>query len=124
MPCYFPIQGIFRRDPITFKQPFVFDAHAHACFLEGRKPREEFLRDNDRYGAIPCGRCSGCRLERSRQWAIRCCNEAKMYQDNAFLTLTYAPECLPEGGTLVRKDMQDFWKRYRKVYGAGIRYLY
>lgn len=39
---------------------------------------------------IPCGRCIGCRLERSRQWAVRCVAEAQMHERNCFATLTYA----------------------------------
>ena len=28
---------------------------------------------------VPCGQCIGCRLEKSRQWAIRCVHEATPY---------------------------------------------
>jgi hypothetical protein len=65
---------------------------------------------------IPCGQCIGCRLERSRQWAVRCMHEAKMHERNCFLTLTYSPEKLPEGGTLVKKHFQDFMKRLRRKF--------
>jgi hypothetical protein len=63
---------------------------------------------------VPCGQCIGCRLDRSRQWAIRCVHEAQMHEESAFITLTYSPEWLPFGGTLVKKDFQDFMKRLRK----------
>lgn len=63
---------------------------------------------------VACGRCIGCRLERSRMWAVRCVHEAKMHEENCFLTLTYAPEHLPEGGTLVPAHFQKFLKRLRK----------
>ena len=33
---------------------------------------------------LPCGNCIGCRLERSRQWAVRCMHEASLYEDNCF----------------------------------------
>ena len=29
--------------------------------------------------SLPCGQCVGCRLERSRQWAMRCMHEASLY---------------------------------------------
>lgn len=63
---------------------------------------------------LPCGQCIGCRLERSRQWAIRCMHEASLYEDNCFISLTYAPEHLPETGSLVLRDLQLFMKRLRK----------
>lgn len=71
---------------------------------------------------LPCGRCIGCRLERSRQWAIRCMHEKALYDRNVFLTLTYDDKHLPEGGTLVRRDPQLFLKRLRDEYGSGIRF--
>lgn len=40
---------------------------------------------------------------------------------SSFLTLTYAPEHLPSGGTLVLKDLQLWLKRFRKVHGP-VRY--
>lgn len=71
---------------------------------------------------VPCGQCINCRLEHSRQWAIRCEHEASLYEDNCFITLTYAPEHLPVDGSLVPRDFTLFMKRLRKKYGEGIRY--
>lgn len=74
---------------------------------------------------VPCGQCTGCRLERSRQWAVRCLHEASLHDDNSFITLTYSPEHLPEHGTLVKKHFQDFIKRYRKsIHPKKIRYYH
>lgn len=74
---------------------------------------------------LPCGQCVGCRLERSRQWAIRCIHEASLHEDNCFVTLTYGPEFLPEDGSLVKKHYQDFMKRLRaRFFGRKIRYFH
>lgn len=73
---------------------------------------------------IPCGRCTGCRLERSRQWAIRLMHEAQLHTHSCFLTLTYRDENLPEGGSLELKDFQDFMKRLRKKFGPRIRFFH
>jgi len=70
---------------------------------------------------IPCGQCIGCRLERSRQWAIRCVHEASLHSSNCFLTLTYSDEHL-KSNSLIKRDLTLFFKRLRKVYGNGIRY--
>lgn len=68
----------------------------------------------DRPMAVPCGRCIGCRLERGRQWAVRCMHEASMHEDNCFLTLTYSDA--PAG--LQPADLRDFWKRLRRSLGS------
>lgn len=65
---------------------------------------------------LPCGQCIGCRLERSRQWALRCVHEASLYDHNTFITLTYNNQSLPEDGSLNKKHFQKFMKRYRKKY--------
>lgn len=46
---------------------------------------------------VPCQRCIGCRLDYSREWAIRCMKEAECHTDNWFLTLDYDDEHLPIG---------------------------
>ncbi len=73
---------------------------------------------------LPCGQCVGCRLERSRQWAIRCSHEASLYEDNAFITLTYSDAHLPSDGSLNLVHFQKFIKRLRKQYGPKIRYYH
>lgn len=73
---------------------------------------------------VSCGRCIGCRLERSRQWAIRCMHESSLYSRNCFLTLTYNPKSLPKDGSLQLRHFQLFLKRLRKKYGSGIRFFH
>lgn len=63
---------------------------------------------------IPCGQCIGCRLDRSRDWALRCMHEASLHDHNSFLTLTYNEENLPPGGTLVKAHHQQFMRDLRK----------
>ncbi|WNK12732.1 MAG: replication initiator protein [Microvirus sp.] len=63
---------------------------------------------------LPCGQCTGCRLERSRQWAIRCMHEASLHEQNSFLTLTYDDQNLPRNNSLHLGDYQLFIKRLRK----------
>lgn len=72
---------------------------------------------------LPCGQCVGCRLERSRQWAVRCMHEASLYDQNAFVTLTYDQDHLPESGSLRYRDFQLFCKRARDKLGP-FRFFY
>jgi len=44
---------------------------------------------------LPCGKCTGCKLERSRQWAVRLMHEAQLHERTSFITLTYRDEDLP-----------------------------
>uniref|UniRef100_UPI0040482461 rolling circle replication-associated protein n=1 Tax=Shewanella sp. TaxID=50422 RepID=UPI0040482461 len=103
MACFYPIKGWRPR----LGNKIVFNpAHGYA----------------DRPVTLPCGQCVGCRLEHSRQWAIRCVHEAQLHQDNCFITLTYNDDYLPENGTLVKRDFQLFMKRLRKKYPHAVRY--
>lgn len=101
MPCYFPLDAFEQIDPPPGAARIVFRPPSRACRLV----------------QLPCGRCIGCRLERSRQWAVRLCHEAQMHELNSFLTLTYNNDCLPSGGTLVVADFQKFMKRLRDRLG-------
>lgn len=99
MPCYYPLKAMRSTQGIQ-----VLPGTAQVFNLQ-----------------LPCGRCIGCRLERSKQWAIRCIHEASLHEHNCFVTLTYSDEYLPHDGGLHYKDVQNFLKRLRKKY-PGIRY--
>lgn len=111
MPCYYPITG-YRSKQVNAsgKRSLVFK----------RTDGAEWYRPIQ----IPCGRCIGCRLEYSRQWAIRCLHEAQLHEENCFLTLTYRPEDLPYGGTLIKKHHQDFMKRLRRYVRRKLLYYH
>lgn len=66
--------------------------------------------------ALPCGKCLGCKVERAQLWTLRIMHEASLYDENGFLTLTYADQNLPYGTvpTLSKRDVQLFNKRARK----------
>lgn len=74
-------------------------------------------RRNHREISLPCGRCIGCRLDRSKMWAIRCMHENKMHDVSSFVTFTYDDAHLPVNGSLNYKHFQDFMKRLRKSFG-------
>lgn len=73
---------------------------------------------------LACGQCVGCRVARSREWAVRCVHEASLHEANAFVTLTYDDSHIPDNGSLVKKDHQDWMKRLReRLAGTRIRYF-
>lgn len=64
-----------------------------------------------------------CRLERSRQWAIRCTHEASLYERNCFITLTFDEASLPSPPSLDVRHWQLFMKRLKKANnGKSIRF--
>lgn len=63
--------------------------------------------------SVACGQCLGCRLKRSREWALRCVHEAQMHEASCFVTLTYRENPVD----LVVRDWQLFAKRARKRLG-------
>lgn len=94
------------------------------------------LKRQGRLLKLPCRHCVGCRLDKSREWANRIVMEQSYHSESWFLTLTYDDEHLPPAfpvdpssgeilschATLVKADLQDFFKRLRKNSGQCIRY--
>jgi len=70
---------------------------------------------------LPCGRCIGCRIDRSKMWAARCVHEAQLHPSNSFITLTYDDRHLPRPGSLQPQHLRDFFKRLRH-YAGKFRY--
>lgn len=71
---------------------------------------------------LPCGQCMECRLERSRQWAVRCVHEQKMHDQNCFITLTYNDDNLPDNAQLHYPHFQSFMREMRRKLGKKIRF--
>lgn len=67
---------------------------------------------------VRCGRCRGCRIRRKRYWIGRMLLEARSYAECRFITLTYAED----PGVLDLRDLQLFFKRYRRRLGE-VRYF-
>ena len=108
MPCYNPLTAWRRADYSvgpSGKLQLTFD-------------RQNAILSTET--TIPCGQCIGCRLDRARQWAIRCMHEASLHDDNCFITLTYDSEQLPPDNSLNKRDITLFLKRLRKHYEPAI----
>ena len=131
MTCYSPLEAWYAKEVNeSGKRSLVFN--------------QRYAEQPDQPINISCGQCWGCRLERSRQWAVRCMHEASMHENNCFITLTFSPEGLTRRNAEFRKeekenpdrvkgwnevgihprDFQLFMKRLRKKFGKGVRYYY
>lgn len=109
MPCYHPLTAYRSKQPGDNKKHHI----AFKSFPDSTELQ------------LPCGKCIGCRLERSKQWAIRCVHEASLYDENSFLTLTYDNEHLPHDESINVRHYQLFMKRLRKAYpNKKIRYFH
>lgn len=102
MTCFYPLDAAW--NAAKGGQPLIY----------GKGTRPKNLDNGYEAMQLACGQCKGCRIDKSKEWAARCVHESQMHQANSFVTLTYAPEHLPYGGTLVKKHFQDFMKRLRK----------
>ncbi|UDN67809.1 replication initiator protein [robinz microvirus RP_132] len=114
MVCYGPLRGYYPKTHLSNG-----DANPEKKLV--------FRKDRSETGIgmkIPCGKCQGCRLEQSRQWAMRCMHEKKMHKEgSAFLTLTYSDEYVPKDYGLCKPDLQNFMKRLRKARFSGLRFF-
>lgn len=77
---------------------------------------------SDRPLQFACGQCTDCRLNRAKEWAIRCYHEMQMHEKNCFITLTYDDEHLPKDRSLDKSHWQKFAKRLRKK--SAFRYFH
>lgn len=127
MPCFDPSDAFLSpesvRNPKTGKRIVKF-SRGQTYELNGHQ--YEKIK-------VHCGTCEGCRIDRSRQWAVRCWHQAQLHESNVFLTLTFRNACqianltgrgryqkLPENKLVDPTDslylfhFQDFMKRLRK----------
>lgn len=118
MPCYHPNFMIYN-DGVLGR----FGGKLSEKALAAKLPGQEFV-------PIPCGKCVGCRLERSKAWADRMLLEFATEREDIpaktalFITLTYDQEHVPiitgtDGlplRTLRPDDAQLFIKRIRYYY--------
>jgi hypothetical protein len=113
MGCFHPLEGWRSATPNpNGKRSIVFrQAHAYSDRPDLRVQ-------------LPCGRCIGCRLEKSRQWAMRCMHEASLHEHNSFITLTYDEDHLPPDGSLDVRHFQQFMKNLRYHFPQKIRYYH
>lgn len=123
MPCYYPLQALSRQDRDGKREIKIVGSYHQdlkplepTCAYDVTKWTSSLL--------LPCGSCLGCRLERSRQWAVRCLHEASLHDQNCYITLTYSPENMPRDHSLHKDHFQLFMKRLRKRYGSGIRFFH
>lgn len=114
-PMYFITKGQSSLVDASFVEKSLHVRPLRVRFLNGHSYCYEPIQ-------IPCGSCSGCRLERAKEWKVRCCLEASGFAQNAFITLTYDNEHVPGDGYLRKKDLQDFFKRLRYYFGK-LRYF-
>jgi len=102
MPCFAPLTAFYGKDVGKSGKRGIVFTHGAAFSSVPLK--------------LPCGQCIGCRLEKSRQWAMRCMHENQMHTESCFLTLTYDDDHLPKDGSLDKRDLQLFMKRLRFAY--------
>lgn len=111
MPCYRPLKGYRATDGrITFKRTAM---------------------STGQLTQVNCGQCVGCRMAKSKEFAVRCVHEdrtslAKTGFPGSFLTLTYDDEHLPPGGSVSKKEHQTFIQALRdklRPDGVQIRYF-
>lgn len=86
--------------------------------MECTNPRTVCNPKTGRWIEVPCGMCMACRLSKSREWSIRLKDELATWKAASFVTLTYDDAHVPtlpcSHFTLVKSDLQKFFKRLRK----------
>jgi len=119
MPCYKPNLAFQHK---TIKQPLRFVGRKQYRNEDGTDPYQSpeyihYMRNSNWTPLVlPCGQCVHCRLQNSREKAIRSVHEAQLHQENCFLTLTYNDKYLPASGSIEPDTIQKFMKRLRRKF--------
>lgn len=130
MGCYHPLYAQVIQGQMTDKGKRVLR-------ILGSHISEDRLLNDPNIVSLPCGKCIGCRLDYSRQWADRLMLELQYHDSAYFVTLTYNDDHVPrsyyadeetgeayESMTLSKRDVQLFFKRLRKAFpNDKIRYF-
>lgn len=66
---------------------------------------------------VACGKCLECLQQRANEWAHRIVDECNLHDKNCFITLTYNEDNKPVDGSVSRRELQLFMKRFRKAIG-------
>jgi len=101
MACYFPRDGYL------------------STFKSSKGKRLITIKSQEAISHIPvtkvaCGGCIGCRLEESKQWAVRAHHESLLYEENCFITLTYDNQNLPLNKGIDVEHTKTFMKDLRE----------
>ena len=133
MPCFHPLRAF----PVGFHESGKVKYKVTAETTEFVTRSDGVRVDRAESLEIPCGKCIGCRLKRSREWAQRCMLELQYHSSAYFITLTYDDLHLPMNEivdndgcivqspvhTLVKRDLQLFMKRLRKNSRQELRFF-
>lgn len=105
MACFHPLKGYRSSEvnPETGKRGITFN------------PTKRYVEGSSLL--LPCGQCVGCRADRALQWSMRFGHEAKLYESNLFLSLTYDNQHVPQDYSVKLDHYQKFMKRLRKRFG-------
>lgn len=117
MPCFHPAMALHELVPGIFRNKVKFlGKRVSDNWQNDLLPVYQSMLKSGTIEAIelPCGNCIGCRLERSRQWALRCIHEASFHSENCFLTLTYDPDLKGYSPSLNKRDITLFLKSLRR----------
>lgn len=135
MVCYSPLHafrnGLNKSGKVSYK---ITSNKVNSVYYDSTIDHWYYSEDKNRYSNndyidVPCGCCIGCRLDYSKQWALRCSLESLYHERTMFITLTYDDDHVPRSCftdslsgeikeilTLKPDDWTRFMKRLRRYY--------
>lgn len=72
---------------------------------------------------VPCGKCLNCRIQKRKEWALRCYHELSYHDRSSFVTLTYDEDHVPDNYSLSKHHVQKWLKRLRKQMTNSLKYF-
>lgn len=73
---------------------------------------------------VPCGKCEDCLKKKQSDWISRLLLECQVSLSSFFITLTYDENHLPFPQGVNKRDVQLFFKRFRKHFSKSQKFTY
>lgn len=114
MSCYRPVFGYIDIRPGIGKRFHLLRFQGERTELE-----RERMEADSKFLEVPCGKCLGCRLDKSKEWATRIMLESKYYLSDEchFITFTYDDDHIPtlKNGLHTLVTAAEFGKELKRL---------
>lgn len=80
--------------------------------IKGKYHYDPIMQTVSDWYKLPCGRCTNCKIQIAKEWALRCCLELPYWEKSIFTTLTFRDSEMTDP-SIHKKELSDFFHNVR-----------